>query len=171
MFANAKKLITVMLSCLLIAMFAFTPAMAQPAQAKNMKKNKERIVFQGQQFFLAGVGDLAVELRLFNGKLGALHFWNNAKQPVVVDVSHEKFIVPANGFHQMKVKPLNKFLVTVKPYDPTMDNNTSRFFPGHEFYFVKSKDAPTYDMYAVYHPGDPTMNGSKKENADTAKKQ
>lgn len=153
MVATLKKLTTVILSCLLIGMLSLSPAMAQP-QAKNMKKAKAADTFQGQQFFLAGVGDLAVELRLVNGKLASLYFWNNSDQEVSVEIAEEKFIVPSKGYHQEMVKPLNQFLVTVKAYDPTIDESTDHFFPGQQFLFVKAKDRVGYDMYTTYSPND-----------------
>jgi|GEM_PF-5476227 len=148
MLSRGKKNIIFLGTTLLVAGLAGGILSANAAH-NEMKKANEATVFQGQQFFLAGVDNLAVELRYVNGKLNGLYFWNNAENPVSINVLNQNVILPGKQNIEVKATPVENFLITVKPYDATMEENLKGFFPGQNFYFARATDHVGYDMYTA----------------------
>lgn len=171
---NPSKNLWVALSAgfLLATAIAATPA---ANNASTMKAGKKLVVgtalYKAQQFPLAGTDHLAVELRFTkSNKLHSLFFLNAGSQPVAISMQNKEFIIPVNETHLVDATPMDSVLITVRPYDATMENNMNSFVPTMDFYFKKAADHDGYDLYSVNAPADASTEATEKSKSASDKK-
>jgi hypothetical protein len=171
---NPSKNLWVALSAgfLLATAIASTPATNNTAVMKGGKKLVEgAALYKAQQFPLAGTDHLAVELRYTKGnKLHSLFFLNAGSQPVAINMQNQEFIIPVNETHQAIATPMDTVVVTVRPYDATMENNIKSFVPTIDFYFKKAVDREGYDLYSINTPDGAPTEATDKAKAASDKK-